>query len=107
MVVALNMMDVAERRGMHVSPEALQRELGVPVIPLVGHKQKGIDELRRAIAKAARRPACRTGRCPQAMKEELLLVGGGLAILDSEDVAESHAGRPAARPATQPRRPRT
>src|SRR5580765_6870532 len=35
LVVALNMMDVAERRGITVSPDALQRELGVPVIPLV------------------------------------------------------------------------
>src|SRR4030095_16652772 len=41
-VVALNMMDVAQRRGLHLSPENLERELGVPVIPVVGHKRKGI-----------------------------------------------------------------
>src|SRR5438128_2104418 len=33
LVVALNMMDVAERRGIHISPELLERELGVPVVP--------------------------------------------------------------------------
>src|SRR5213080_433385 len=56
LVVALNMMDVAERRGITVSPEALQRELRVPVIPLVGHKKKGIDDLKRAVARAAVAP---------------------------------------------------
>src|SRR5687768_4533600 len=29
MVVALNMMDIAERRGLPVTPEALEREIGV------------------------------------------------------------------------------
>src|SRR5215212_4348354 len=51
MVVALNMVDVAERRGLHVTPEALEKELGVPVVPLVGHKKQGIDELKAAIAR--------------------------------------------------------
>src|SRR3954462_11111538 len=48
MVVALNMMDIAQRRGLHLSPENLERELGVPVIPVVGHKRKGIDDLKAA-----------------------------------------------------------
>src|SRR5689334_22897533 len=39
MVVALNMMDIAERRGIKVSPEALQKKLGVPVVPIVGHRK--------------------------------------------------------------------
>src|SRR3954464_8672504 len=30
MVVALNMMDIARRRGLHLSPEKLSAELGVP-----------------------------------------------------------------------------
>lgn len=53
MVIALNMMDIAERRGMRVSAEMLQRKLGVPVVPIVGHKARGIDQLKRAIANAA------------------------------------------------------
>ena len=31
LVVALNMMDIAKRRGLHVSADNLQKELGVPV----------------------------------------------------------------------------
>ena len=84
MVVVLNMMDIAERRGLHVWPEALARELGVPVIPVVGHKRQGISELKAAIehAKVAPMP---DWPLPHEMKEELVLVGGGLAILDSEE----------------------
>src|SRR5436853_6240901 len=52
MVVALNMMDVAQRRAIHVSAEKLQQELGVPVVPVVGNKRKGINELKQAIRNA-------------------------------------------------------
>src|SRR5436305_10879102 len=37
MVVALNMMDIAERRGLKISAERLEAEVGVPVGPVVGH----------------------------------------------------------------------
>src|SRR3989440_5474043 len=53
MVVALNMMDVAQRRGIRVSAKVLSEQIGVPVVPIVGHKRKGIDELKAAIEKAA------------------------------------------------------
>ncbi|MGE5610836.1 MAG: ferrous iron transport protein B, partial [Bacillota bacterium] len=84
LVIALNMMDVAERRGMHVSAEALERELGVPVVPVVGHKRQGIDQLKAAIAQARVAPMP-DWPLPQVMREELVVVGGGLAILDSGD----------------------
>ncbi|MDB5289010.1 MAG: ferrous iron transporter FeoB, partial [Phycisphaerales bacterium] len=77
LVVALNMMDIATRRGLHVSPENLQKDLGVPVIPVVGYKRKGIAELKAAILQAAVAPLP-DWPLPDAMKEELLLVGGGL-----------------------------
>src|SRR5215210_7698624 len=56
MVVALNMMDIAQRRGLRISPQKLQDELGVPVVPVVGHKRKGIEELKAAVLKAAVAP---------------------------------------------------
>lgn len=91
MVVALNMMDVAERRGQHVSPEGLERELGVPVIPVVAHKRHNIDKLKDAILKARVAPLPDFS-LPQAMKDELLVVGGGLAILDSAPPSPSILG---------------
>src|SRR5436305_4054886 len=39
MVVALNMMDIDARRGLHLSPEKLERELGVPVVPGLGQQR--------------------------------------------------------------------
>src|SRR5579864_4721159 len=48
LVVALNMIDVAERRGIEVSGEKLRQDLGVPVIPVVGSKGQGISELKQA-----------------------------------------------------------
>ena len=49
-VVALNMFDMAERDGLVIDPEALSRELGVPVIPTVAVRRRGIEELRAALA---------------------------------------------------------
>jgi ferrous iron transport protein B len=100
MVVALNMTDVAERRGLRVSAEALARELGVPVVPVVGHKGKGVEDLKAAVRRAAV-PPMPDWPVPEPMREELLLVGGGLAIIDSKDEGgrtnvETEGGNPSA-----------
>src|SRR5216117_1988991 len=83
LVVALNMMDVAERRGLHVLADKLQQQLGVPVVPIVGHKHKGISNLKSKISNARVAPMP-DWPLPGAMKEEVMLVGGGLAIIDGE-----------------------
>ena len=49
-VVALNMMDIVQARGIHVDAAALSRALGVPVVPVVATKGRGIDALKLAIA---------------------------------------------------------
>lgn len=48
-VVALNMFDLAERDGLTLDPQALARELGVPVVPTVAVRRRGLDELRHAL----------------------------------------------------------
>ncbi|MFG6466687.1 ferrous iron transporter B [Roseateles sp. BYS87W] len=45
-VVALNMADLAARRGLHVDAEALSAQLGVPVIRTVAIHKEGLDALR-------------------------------------------------------------
>ena len=45
-VVALNMVDLAERDGLVLDPAVLERELGVPVVPTVAVRRRGIDVLR-------------------------------------------------------------
>ncbi|MFZ5657125.1 MAG: ferrous iron transporter B [Pseudomonadota bacterium] len=49
MVVALNMMDAARRRGIEIDIDALQRELGVPVVPTVAVRRGGAAELVRLL----------------------------------------------------------
>ncbi|MEK7710921.1 MAG: ferrous iron transport protein B [Planctomycetota bacterium] len=56
-IVALNMLDLAEASGLEVDAEALARDLGVPVVPIVASKGVGIDALRQAIVDAAGAPA--------------------------------------------------
>ena len=51
--MALNLMDEAERHGIHVDVRHLARELGVPVIPMVARRGEGIQELLNAIAQVA------------------------------------------------------
>ena len=44
-VVALNMSDVARRRGIHIDRAALERELGLPVVETVGVRHEGAKAL--------------------------------------------------------------
>ncbi|MDB5687418.1 MAG: ferrous iron transporter, partial [Rhizorhabdus sp.] len=48
-VVALNMVDMAARDGLVIDVDKLSAELGVPVIPTVAVRRKGIEELKAQI----------------------------------------------------------
>ena len=48
-IVALNMIDVAARRGWTIDASALSKRLGVPVIPMVVPRGVGVDELRATL----------------------------------------------------------
>ncbi|HEY9362774.1 MAG TPA: ferrous iron transport protein B [Chitinophagaceae bacterium] len=52
-VIALTMMDLAKNKGIKIDIPELERELGVPVIPVNPRKQKGIPHLKKAIAQTA------------------------------------------------------
>lgn len=60
-IVALNMIDLAERDGLDLDPEALSRALGVPVVPTVAVRRRGLDTLKDVLAgtlaSQPRRPA--------------------------------------------------
>jgi len=51
-VVALNMVDLATRDGLELDPERLAADLGVPVIPTVAVRRRGLDHLRESIVAA-------------------------------------------------------
>jgi len=58
LLVALNMVDVAEAKGMKIDAAALSRRLGCPVVPIVASTGKGIDQLKAAIRKAVADAPC-------------------------------------------------
>ncbi len=52
-VVALTMMDIARKKGIEIDVPGLERELGVPVIPVNPRKSKGLQQLKKTLAQAA------------------------------------------------------
>jgi ferrous iron transport protein B len=58
LVLALNMADVAENRHIRIDGEKLSRRLGgIPVIPMIGNKEVGLEELKTAIVATSQRDA--------------------------------------------------
>jgi len=51
-VVALNMVDLAQKRGLSLDPVRLGQLLGCPVVPVVARSGRGVDELRLTLADA-------------------------------------------------------
>lgn len=49
LVIALSMMDLARSKGIKIDVDALERELGVPVVVINPRKNKGIAELKKII----------------------------------------------------------
>ncbi len=107
-VVALNMMDVARKRGIRIDTGELARELGCPVVPVVAVTKEGLTELQaRVLAVAAGREPAGTplghGDCVEQAVTEM---GPKLAshaqdrnarwlalkLLESDPTAEQSAG---------------
>lgn len=56
MIVAVNMMDAARRRGIGIDLAALERELGVPVVATVAVRRDGARELVATLEQVAAAP---------------------------------------------------
>lgn len=54
MLFVLNMTDDAERRGIHIDMAMLSELLGGPVVPTVGNREEGLEELKQALARLLR-----------------------------------------------------
>ncbi|MFT5087670.1 MAG: ferrous iron transport protein B [Candidatus Latescibacterota bacterium] len=48
-VIALNMIDIAETRAIIIDAEKLSQRLGLPVVPVCAHRRQGLDTLRKAL----------------------------------------------------------
>lgn len=52
-VIALTMMDLARKKGIEIDVAGLERELGVPVVPINPRKNKGIPQLKKLLSQMA------------------------------------------------------
>jgi len=69
-VVALNMSDEAERKGIRIDAAKLSSRVGVPVVPTVATEGRGLEALRGAIASALNdRPKFAVVPWPESMEE--------------------------------------
>jgi len=53
MIIAMNMSDTAQKRGINIDYKYLSTLLNIPVIPTIGNKKKGMDELLEKIVETA------------------------------------------------------
>jgi ferrous iron transport protein B len=105
LVIGLNMTDVAERQGIHVSPTILEAALGIPVCPMVASRNVGVRELMVRALSVARSDAdrARSGLFVGDEHEAVLQAAGGGRRNHGDDAQECRGSlgsdqRPAARP---------
>lgn len=53
--IALNMMDLAERKGYQIDIDKLSKLLGVPVVPITASKKKGIENIADTVINLAKK----------------------------------------------------
>ena len=57
MIIALNMMDGVEKQNRSINVKRLSQQMGVPVIPIAAARNRGIEQLEKAIALAVLQPS--------------------------------------------------
>lgn len=70
-VLALNMMDIAQQRGISIDINALSQQLGCPVIPIQAHKKVGIPQLMQALTHVPKKQIPWILPIPQALQQTL------------------------------------
>ena len=73
-VVALNMIDVAQKNGLALDANALSNEIGAPVVEIVASRGQGLDQIREILAgevPAPRPPELQLPTELDAAREEL------------------------------------
>ena len=88
-VLALNMVDMAEKQDIRLDPSALSEKLGIPVIPTVATAEVGLITLRQAIS--GKLPATANCRAPQheAVEKEARSLGSLLNVPERAKRAEA------------------
>ena len=88
-VVALNMMDEAHRKGVEIDIKLLSEKLGVPVIPTVALKGHGLSDLFEQVLQSGRKPIC---PLPQLASPHIQHWGAKLQkLLDNPEIHDAFA----------------
>jgi ferrous iron transport protein B len=56
LVIVVNMLDVAEQQGITVNADALSKQLGVPVVPIVASRKQGVSNLESCLSHCLQHP---------------------------------------------------
>jgi len=75
LIVALNMMDVAEQEGIHVESKVLEAALGVPVVPMSATCTTGIGNLLQVISETLDRHHVSCPRQPEVRADHRAALG--------------------------------
>ncbi len=82
LVLALNMMDTAQTRGLRIDTAALAAQIGCPVVPIVAASGQGLEDLQRTVLEVATRAASgERGMPPVAIPYGELLESAIAAVL--------------------------
>ena len=73
-ILAVNLMDEAKKRGIRVDTGRLAALLGVPVIPMAARRKKGLEELKRAVADFDPPPYAYTARYEESVENAVNLL---------------------------------
>lgn len=79
-VVALNMIDLARRRGISIDRERLAAELGCPVVPVVARRRTGVDDLLAAVERELGTEPARAARPVASCYGDLVTWAEGVAV---------------------------
>ncbi|HMP60610.1 MAG TPA: ferrous iron transport protein B [Gemmatales bacterium] len=86
-VIALNMTDVAQKKGFIIDPVVLAERLGVRVVPVQANAQVGIETLRHALAGPLHSPRSSVP-FPEPFEREVAEIGGRLTLTTGDGAAE-------------------
>ena len=71
-VICVNLMDEAEKKGIRIQAELLEQELGVPVVLVSARKGKGLEQLMDQVERVCQQPSGNIPlRYPKAVEERL------------------------------------
>lgn len=101
MVLALNQMDEARRRGISINTAALSQAIGIPIIETVAVNSQGVADLRKVLDTYAQQPPLPTGEQALTLSDRQESVE---ALYDQiESLMKLHVIQPAEMPRWQDR----